>query len=210
MPTPLASIAFTPAVRAEQQRHGSRQRYARLDTADSPAAELGEGEAAFIAERDTFHMATVSDTGWPYVQHRGGLPGFLQVLDPRTLAFADLRGNAQYLSVGHLAGNPRVSLILMDLARRQRLKIWGTARVVEAADDPALMARLRQPGQRVPAERAVVITVAATDWNCPSHITPRFTEAEVAEAVAPLREELARLKAEVASLTAAARPSGRP
>lgn len=204
MPTPLAAIAFTPAVRAEQARHGSRHRYARLDTADTPPAELGDMEAGFIAERDTFFMATVSDTGWPYVQHRGGPAGFLQVLDAHTLAFADLRGNAQYLSLGHLAGNPRVALILLDAARRQRLKIWGTARVVEAADDPALMARLRMPGQRVPAERAWVITVAATDWNCPSHITPRFTEAEVAEAVAPLRQELESLRAEVARLRQAA------
>jgi predicted pyridoxine 5'-phosphate oxidase superfamily flavin-nucleotide-binding protein len=175
----FADIAFTPAVRAMQTRMGSRAAYARLDGDVDRRDALTANEIEFIAERDSFYLATVSETGWPYVQHKGGPAGFLKVLDQRTVGYADYRGNVQYVSDGNLAGNDRVSLILMDYAYSRRLKILGRARIVEAADDPALMARLQDPDYRAPVERAVVITVEAWDWNCPKHITPRFTVAEI-------------------------------
>lgn len=205
-----SDLAFTPGVRAMQTRMGSRSAYAQLDrTADRRDALTGL-EADFIHQRDGFYQATVSETGWPYVQFRGGPAGFIRVLDAKTLAYGDFRGNRQYISVGNLGGNERVSLLLMDYASRQRLKILGRARLVSEADDPTLLAQLRLPSYRAQVERAVVITVDAFDWNCPQHITPRFTEAEIDEAVQPLRTELEQLRGEVArlraSLSAAASP----
>ena len=187
----FAALAFTPAVRAAQSRNGSRDA-----ERDGPRQDrLEEYETDFIAARDSFYQATVGETAWPYVQHRGGPAGFLKVLDERTLAYADLRGNLQYLSVGNLTANDRISLILMDYANRRRLKIWGRVRIVAAAEDAALMARLAMPGQRGRPERAIVIDVEAYDWNCPQHITPRYTEAEVERMLAPLLEENRRLRA---------------
>jgi len=180
----FADIAFTPAVRAVQTRMGSRAAYARLDHADDARDALTAEEAAFIAARDGFYQATVSETGWPYVQFRGGPAGFLKVLDAKTLGYADFRGNVQYVSVGNLAGDDRASLILMDYAHRRRLKILGRARVVEPGEDPALVARLTLPDYPARVQRAVIITVEAFDWNCPQHITPRFTAAELEAAAA--------------------------
>jgi predicted pyridoxine 5'-phosphate oxidase superfamily flavin-nucleotide-binding protein len=182
-----AEIAFTPTVRTMQERMGSRSLYARLDTAPDRRDALGPAEAAFITARDGFYLATVSETGWPYVQFKGGPSGFLKVLDPRRLGYADFRGNVQYLSDGNLSGNDRVSLILMDYANRRRLKLLGRARLIDAADDPALLARLRDPQYDAKVERAVIIDVVAWDWNCPQHITPRYTVAEIA-AIAAARE----------------------
>lgn len=198
-----SDIAFTPAVRAMQTRMGSRSAYAAFDHAEDRRHTLTEQEAGFIGERDGFYQATVGETGWPYVQYRGGPAGFLQVLDARTLAYGDFRGNRQYISVGNLGGNDRVSLMLMDYASRQRLKILGRVRLVSEAEDPALIAQLRQPAYRGQIERAVVIDVEAYDWNCPQHITPRFTEAEVEQAVQPLRDELEQLRQELARLRGA-------
>ena len=195
-----SDIAFTPTVRAVQTARGSRAAYVPLDHTDDRRDALGETEAAFIEARDGFYQATVSETGWPYVQFRGGPAGFLKVLDAKTVAYADFRGNVQYISVGNLSGNDRVSIILMDYANRRRLKILGRVRLVDAADEPALMARLELPHYRARVERAVVITVEAYDWNCPQHITPRFTEAEIAQAVAPLHAEIAGLKQALADL----------
>jgi len=195
----FAELAFTPDVRAEQSRRGSRAAYARLDNAEDRRAELGAAEAAFIEARDGFYQATVSQTGWPYVQFRGGPAGFLQVLDARTIAYADLRGNRQYVSVGNLQGNDRVSLILMDYAQQRRLKLLGRVRLVDAAADPALAARLQPRGVKVPVERVFVIDVQAFDWNCPQHITPRFTEEEVRAAVAPLHAQIAALQRQLAA-----------
>ncbi len=189
-----SDIAFTPDVRAVQTRLGSRSGYAPLDHTDDRRDALGAGEAAFIEARDGFYQATVSETGWPYVQFRGGPAGFLKVLDARTIGYADFRGNVQYISVGNLHGNDRVSIILMDYANQRRLKILGRVRLVSQSEDPALLARLESPHYRARVERAVLITVEGYDWNCPQHITPRFTEAEVADSVAPLRAEIARLK----------------
>lgn len=194
----FSDLAFTPDVRAQQSRMGSRSAYARLDHAEDRRDALTERESEFIEQRDGFYQATVSQTGWPYVQFRGGPAGFLKVLDPRTLAYADLRGNRQYVSVGNLQRNDRVSLILMDYAQQRRLKIMGRVRLVEAAEDAALMARLAMPGETTPVERAVVITVEAYDWNCPQHITPRFTEEEIRAAVAPLHAQIEQLRRELA------------
>ena len=176
----FAEIAFTPAVRAVQERLGSAAAY---DKFLAPMAErgdrLGPEEAAFIAARDGFYQATVSSTGWPYVQFRGGPAGFLKALDERTIAYADFRGNRQYLSSGNLAGDDRISLILMDYANRRRLKIWGRAKLVDITADAVLVARLHDPSYRAWPERAVVITVEAFDWNCPQHIPQRLTLEEL-------------------------------
>lgn len=198
-----SDLAFTPTVRAMQSRMGSRASYARLDEAEDRRDALTEREAEFIHARDGFYQATVSETGWPYVQFRGGPVGFLQVLDAKTMAYADFRGNRQYISVGNLEGNDRVSLMLMDYANQRRLKILGRVRLVNAADDAALMARLHLPQYPAQVERAFVITVEAYDWNCPQHITPRFTEAEIEQAVQPLRAELEQALGELARLRAA-------
>ncbi len=193
-------IAFTPAVRAVQTRLGSRSRYEAFDHTPDRHDRLTDREAAFIEARDGFYQATVSETGWPYVQFRGGPPGFLKVLDEQTLGYADFRGNVQYVSVGNLGGDDRISIILMDYAQQARLKLLGRARLVEGIDDTALLERLTVPGYRARIERAVLITIEGYDWNCPQHITPRFTGAEIAEATAPLREELEALRRELAAI----------
>lgn len=200
-----SDITFTPAVREVQSSMGSRARYAFLDQMEDRQDSLGEREIAFIEEMDHFYQATVSETGWPYVQHRGGPKGFLRALDAKTLAFADFRGNLQYLSVGNLKLDDRISMILVDYARQVRMKIVGRTRIVEAADDPALMERLQMPGYKARVERAFIITVEGYDWNCPQHITPRYTEQEVTDMTAPLLVQLKQLKEQVAKLTA---PSG--
>lgn len=194
----FADIAFTQTVRAVQTRMGSRKNYESFDLMEERHDTLGPMEADFIAARDGFYQATVSETGWPYVQFRGGPAGFLKMLDGKTLGYADFRGNVQYVSVGNLHGNDRVAIILMDYANRQRLKILGRARLVNLDDDPALIAKLESPDYRARVERGVVISVEAYDWNCPQHITPRFTEAEIEARFAPQLEELARLRAHAA------------
>jgi len=201
-----SDIAFTPAVRAMQTRMGSRANYAPLDVTDDRRDALTEREAEFIEARDGFYQATVSETGWPYVQFRGGPAGFLKVLDAKTIGFADFRGNVQYISVGNLQNNDRISIILMDYPNQRRLKLLGRVRLVSEAEDPALVAKLELPAYRARVERAFVITVEAYDWNCPQHITPRFTESEVKEAVAPLHAEIAALKAKLDATTRSARP----
>ncbi|MES2163471.1 MAG: pyridoxamine 5'-phosphate oxidase family protein [Pseudomonadota bacterium] len=197
-----SDITFTPAVREVQSSMGSRARYAFLDQMEERQDSLGEREVAFIEEMDHFYQATVSETGWPYVQHRGGPKGFLRALDAKTLAFADYRGNLQYLSVGNLKLDDRISMILVDYARQVRMKIVGRTRIVEAADDPALMELLHMPGYKARVERAFIITVEGYDWNCPQHITPRYTEQEVTAMTAPLLAQLKQLKEQVAKLTA--------
>lgn len=198
----FAELMFTPAVKAMQDQMGSRGAYEKFEAPEAPARDrFSEREAAFIAARDSFYMGTVSATGWPYVQHRGGPAGFLKLLDDRTLGFADYRGNRQYVSVGNLRGDDRVSLFLVDYPNRRRLKILGHARAVEAASEAETIRRLRDDyDARV--ERGVVITLEGFDWNCSQHITPRFTEAEVAGVVAPLEARLRALEAENAALRA--------
>lgn len=192
MATAFADITFTPSVKAAQTAYGSREKNSRFEQAADARNVLTGHEADFIAQRDSFYQATVSESGWPYVQHRGGPPGFLKVLDARTIGFADFRGNVQYLSVGNLTANNRISLILMDYANRQRLKIWGTARLVHADTEPELLARLAVPTYRARIEHGIVIHIEALDWNCPQHITPRYSQAEVDRQLAPLLAEIER------------------
>ena len=191
----FADIAFTDAVKAIQEREGSRRNYARQEEGPEPHHDrLGEAEAAFIAARDSVYMATVGETGWPYIQHRGGPPGFMRVLGPTTLGFADFRGNRQYVSLGNLAGNDRVALFFMDYRNRRRLKLLGRARTVDPADT-ATLAALALPDYSARVERGILIEVAAFDWNCPQHIAERFTLPEIRDAVAPLHARIAELEA---------------
>jgi predicted pyridoxine 5'-phosphate oxidase superfamily flavin-nucleotide-binding protein len=197
----FSEIAFTPAVRAAQAAHGSARAYESRLAGETPFGDrLGEPEAEFIAARDSFYMASVGETGWPYVQHRGGPAGFLKVLDETTLGFADFRGNRQYVSLGNVTGDDRVCLFLMDYANRARLKLFGHARIT---NDPADLARLASAGYAGKVERGWLIEVSGFDWNCPQHITPRFAEAEVIAGVTPLHRRIAELEAEFAALKSA-------
>jgi predicted pyridoxine 5'-phosphate oxidase superfamily flavin-nucleotide-binding protein len=190
-----SDIAFTPAVKSVQTRRGSRDAYARLEAKGGFATTIDENLAAFIADQRSFYLATASRDGQPYIQHRGGPPGFLQVLDERTLAFADFAGNRQYISTGNLIENPRAMIFLMDYRNRHRVKLWGAARVVE--DEPSLLARLMPAGYRARDEAAILFTVDAWDVNCPQHI-PQMLFAEdaagLARRVSDLEAENARLR----------------
>jgi ferredoxin-NADP reductase len=185
----FAEIAFTPNVRATQARMGSRDAYRGAESGRAESVELGSDEVDFIGERDSFYQGTVGENGWPYVQHRGGPVGFLKVLGPKTLGYADFSGNRQYISVGNLTGDDRVSLFLMDYSAQRRLKIWGRARLVDRDSEPAVVARLESANYRARVERGVIITVEAFDWNCPKYITPRFTERDVRALVRGLQRE---------------------
>ncbi len=191
----FAEIAFTESVKLRQEKYGSRRQYERFETVER-GTELSFSEADFIAQRDSFYLATVSENGSPYVQFRGGEPGFLKVLDAKTLGFADFRGNLQYVSIGNLDNNDRSALILMDYAKRQRLKIFARIEVIEAADAPELLAKLENPNYAAKIERAMILQVEAFDWNCPQHITPRFTVDEIREMNLPLYERIEKLEVE--------------
>ena len=193
-------LLSTPSVQAARAANGSAEFWSR--DVDREFTQFTESEAEFIAARDSFYMATVAENGWPYMQHRGGPAGFLRVLDDTTLGFADFRGNRQYISLGNLAANNRVALFLMDYPHKARLKILGTVEVKDLTSDPVLAERLALPGYRAKPERAMLIHLSAFDWNCQQHITPRFTEAELAPALAPIRERLAELERENAALRA--------
>jgi ferredoxin-NADP reductase/predicted pyridoxine 5'-phosphate oxidase superfamily flavin-nucleotide-binding protein len=195
MPRAFSTITFTDSVKATQTRYHSRDSNRGFELAEDTRSDMTEREAEFIEARDSFYMATVGENGWPYVQHRGGPAGFLKVLDSNTLGFADFRGNVQYLSVGNLNANDKVSIILMDYAHRRRLKIWGRVRIVHELEKPELIAALENPSYRARIERAMVITVEAWDWNCPQHITPRYTDADIEQLIAPLQAELKALQA---------------
>lgn len=193
----FAEIAFTESVLEEQKKNGSAEHYAPfLDEAAEPADRIGPVEREFIGQRDGFYQATVSDGGWPYVQFRGGPRGFLKVLDEKTIAYADFRGNRQYVSTGNLRDDDRISLILMDYPNRRRLKVWGRANLIGAKEDALLMSKLRDPDYRGLPERAVVITIEALDWNCPQHIPQRLTLEELEPQLQPVRQEIAQLRAE--------------
>lgn len=200
MSKPISDIAFTPAVKAQQTAHGSREACARQIEKHDWSDQITEDLAAYIAQRDSFYMATVSEDGHPYIQHRGGPKGFLKVIDAKTLGFADYRGNRQYISTGNLDGNDRVHLFLTDYANSLRLKLWGRARVVN--DDPALLARLADPAGKGKAERAFLITVEAWDANCPQHIPSLHDEATIRAATAKLIRRIQALEAENAELKA--------
>jgi len=187
---------LTPSVLAAQHHYFGRQY--RVDEAPARDA-LTEGEIEFITTRDSFYMATVTESGWPYIQHRGGAPGFLRVLGPGRIGFADYKGNRQMISTGSLAANDRVALFLMDYPRRERLKILGHARVLDARENADLVEQFAEPAARAVVERLFLIEVIAFDWNCPKYITPRFTAAEVEAAVVPLRQRIAELEAQLAT-----------
>jgi uncharacterized protein len=199
----FSNLMFTPAVRAEQEKQGSAKAYARfLGPEANPMDRFGVDEADFISARDGFYQASVSESGWPYVQFRGGAPGFLQVLDEKTLAYADFRGNRQYVSRGNLGMDNRLSMILMDYPNRRRLKVLGKVSFVAVEDDPDLVQSLCIEGYRGRAERAVIITLQAFDWNCPQHIPQRFTAKEFAPVMETLTHENAVLAKENARLQA--------
>lgn len=188
-------IATTPSVRAAQAAMGSDRLWTGREF-DRASSRFSPQELQYIAERDSFYIATVSETGWPYVQHRGGPRGFLRAVDERTLAFADYSGNRQYISIGNLAADNRASLILMDYPQRTRLKIYAHVEIVAPDGEPVLREVVAIPGYKARIERIFVLRLDAFDWNCPQHITPRFTEHQVGDAVQPLRERLAQLQQE--------------
>jgi uncharacterized protein len=179
MPRAFAEITFTNSVKATQQRYGSREHNKHFELTDDLHNILGEREIEFIRERDSFYQATVSENGWPYVQHRGGPKGFLKVLDQHHIAYADFRGNFQYISVGNINHDDRISLILMDYAHRRRLKVWSRAHIVHQDENPELLALVTSGDYKAKVERAIVMRVEALEWNYPQHITPRFSEEEI-------------------------------
>lgn len=188
---------FGPGARALQALDGSRASYARMEAQAGETDVLTDREADFIAARDSFYMASISEKGWPYMQHRGGPTGFLRRLSGNRIGFADYQGNRQFLSVANLARHDRIYLFLMDYPARRRLKLIGHART---SDDPEQVAALMPPGYAAKGERAFVIDVVGFDWNCPQHITPRFTIAQVEAATQPLHEEIARLRNRISAL----------
>lgn len=190
-------IAFTGAVEKEQEARGS---LGAFDSRKDRFNELGENERAFIAARDSFYMATVGENGWPYLQHRGGPQGFIRIVGETTLAIADLRGNRQYISLGHLAGDDRVAMFMMDYTNRARLKLYAHASAVAVEDDPDLVARVETPGYRGKAERILKFEIAGYDWNCPQHITERYTLADVEKVAQTYRDRIAELETEIAGL----------
>jgi predicted pyridoxine 5'-phosphate oxidase superfamily flavin-nucleotide-binding protein len=192
----FGSLVFTPVVKALQEKYGSRRQYGRMESGAISEDRLGPDESAFIAERDSFYMATVGATGWPYVQHRGGPKGFLKVIDDRTIAFADFRGNKQYVSTGNLATDNRAALIMVDYPQQVRLKILGRTEILEGDAAKGWVEKLREPGYKAMIERVYVIRVEAFDWNCPQHITPRFTAEQIQEALAPFERRMHDLEQE--------------
>lgn len=207
MPLAYHEIAFTPEVLEQQEQNGSAASYAKFRGPDYQGGdEIGPREADFIHARDGFFQASVSSSGWPYVQFRGGKPGFVRVLDSRTIAYGDLRGNRQYISTGNLTGDNRVSLIMVDYPNQQRLKVLGHVELRDPAEYPELTEQLRVPGTRQPIERLFVIKIAALDWNCPQHIPQRFTLQELEPVHAEMREQIAALQAEIDALRAKTTP----
>ena len=203
-----SDVAFTPAVKAIQVRKGSREAYARVEQHGGWRTEIDDNLAAFLAETNSFYLATASGDGQPYIQHRGGPKGFIKVLDKQTIAFADFSGNRQYITQGNLSENPKAHIFVMDYARRRRVKIWGEARVVD--DDPSLLASLMPRGYRARPEQVILFKIAAWDTNCPQHIPQKFDAVDVAAAmgeasakidardkrIAELEAELAKVKGE--------------
>ncbi len=192
-------LAVTDQVKQMQERFGSRSAYARREGGAVVHDRLGPEEIAFIQAQDTFFLASVSETGWPYVQHRGGPKGFLQVLDPNTIAFPEFSGNRQYLSFGNILSNPRVSLFLIDFRNRERLKIFGRASLVESTGNPDLLKRLESADLPSKVERGMVIQVEAFDWNCSQYIVPRFSSDEVRSLVEPLKLGIKELESMIAN-----------
>jgi len=193
-----SDVAFTPAVKAIQARKGSRASYARVEERGGWRTEIDENLAAFISEQTSFFLATSTADGQPYIQHRGGPPGFIHILDKSTLAFADFRGNQQYITQGNLSENPKAYIFLIDYVHRRRIKLWGEARAVE--DDPALVASLMPRGYKAKSDQVILFKVSAWDMNCPQHIPQKLDVADVAAVIGQRDERIAALEAEVAQL----------
>jgi uncharacterized protein len=192
----FGSLVFTPIVKELQERYGSRRQYERMEKSSPPRDRLGTFESEFLAGRDSFYWATIGATGWPYVQHRGGPKGFLKVIDDHTLAFADFRGNKQFISTGNLLTDNRVALIMVDYPRQARLKILGRVEIFEGEKAGEWTKRVRVLGYEAGIERIFVIHVEAFDWNCPQHITPRYTAEEIRDAVHAIEERLGSVELE--------------
>lgn len=193
-------LTFTPSVKAAQEHYGTRRNYVRFEGGEPEFNGLTDAEKDFIESRDGFYMATVGENGQPYIQFRGGPPGFLRVLDDRTLGYADFRGNLQYISVGNLNANDKAALFLMDYANQRRLKILVRVDVKDASDAPELVEKLTMPEYKAKIERAMILHVEAFDWNCPQHITPRYTMDEIKAMTAPIYEHIAKLEKEIEEL----------
>jgi uncharacterized protein len=200
-----SDVAFTPAVKAIQARKGSREGYARVEENGGWRTEIDDKLAGFLADTNSFYLATATADGQPYIQHRGGPKGFIKVLDKRTIAFADYAGKRQYVTQGNLSENPKAHMFIMDYAHRRRVKIWGEARVVD--DDPALMQALMPKGYRARPEQVILFKIAAWDTNCPQHIPQKFDAADVAAALAQRDARIAELEAELAKLEGEAQPA---
>ena len=192
----FGSLVFTPVIKALQEKYGSRRQYGRTEAAGAEPDRLGPDEIAFIGELDTFYMASQGTSGWPYVQHRGGPTGFLKVIDGSTLAFADFRGNKQFISTGNLSTDNRVALIMVDSPRQARLKILGRVEIFEGEAARDWIERLREPGYKAVIERVYVIRIEAFDWNCPQHITPRYTAEQIQEMLEPFERRMQELERE--------------
>ncbi len=201
MTRPSSDVAFTPVVKAFQEKRGSRASYAKMEAKGGWRTTVTPDLAAFLAEVRSFYLATASAEGQPYVQHRGGPPGFLRVIDERTLGFADFKGNRQYITTGNLAENGKAFIFVMDYAQRRRVKLWGRARVVEG--DAALLARLWPEGYEARPEQVIVFEIEAWDTNCPQHIPQLFAAEDVARTLAKLQARITQLEAEVAALEGA-------
>jgi hypothetical protein len=199
-----SDVAFTPAVKAIQTRKGSREAYAHVEASGGWRTEIDERLAASLAEANSFYLATASADGQPYIQHRGGPRGFVKILDKNTIAFADYRGNQQFITQGNLSENPKAHIFLMDYAHRRRIKIWGEARVVD--DDPALLQSLMPKGYKARPEQVILFKISAWDTNCPQHIPQKFDAADVQAVVAARDARIAELEAEVAALKGAPAP----
>lgn len=202
MPYPFGSLVFTPVIQALQERYGSPQSYAKREESRFSQGALGPDEEAFLGECDSFYLASIGETGWPYIQHRGGARGFLKMLDGHTIGFADFRGNRQYISAGNLMTNDKVALILVDYPRRARLKILGHATIFEGAEAGEWIEKLRDPGDASPVERVFIIHVDAFDWNCQQHITRRFTGEQIRNVLAPFEKRMEELTMENQKLRA--------
>ena len=190
----FGALVFTPAVKALQERYGSRRQYARLEQLGEMRGGLGPDEKEYLGERDTLYMASLGESGWPYVQHRGGPKGFLKVIDDTTLAFADFRGNKQYISTGNLLTDNRVALIVVDYPRQLRLKLLGRVEIFEGEKAKDWLPKVRDPDYRAVTERVYVIRIEAFDWNCQQHIIPRYTEEEIRDVLEPVEKEMRELQ----------------
>jgi len=193
-------LTFTESVKQAQEKYGSRRSYARSEGGKPDFYGLGDAEQDFIEQRDGFYMATVNNEGQPYLQFRGGAKGFLKVLDDKTLGFADFRGNMQYISIGNLQENKKAALFLMDYPNQTRLKILANVEVIDAKDAPEIIEKLTVPDYKAKNERAMILHVEAFDWNCPQHITQRYTMDEIKQMLAPMSEHIAKLESEIAEL----------